>query len=355
MTTRIDMLRKTPLLSAAPDELLVQMAAHTVEKRFTRGDFIFHDGDPSRSLYLITQGEVDIVKITDGNEVLIDHFTAGEPVGEMGLLDDLPRSASARAASDEVVLLELDKTDVLAPLQSQPQVLYETVKVFSMRLRRNSAEIQKRYVALLDANRRLHASYEATLLALSHALDLRDQETEGHSQRVTGYSLVIAKSMHLDDDIREALRLGALLHDIGKIGVSDAILRKPGKLTDEEWLEMRNHPTWGKRIIEDVEFLQRAINVVYSHHERWDGRGYPQGLRGDSIPLGARIFAVADVYDALTTHRPYKRAWLPETARETIVKDAGAAFDPQVVDAFARCFLEIVDVMRRSQAGRLTV
>ena len=161
------------------------------------------------------------------------------------------------------------------------------------------------------------------------------------------YSLLIADTVGVDPQKREALRLGALLHDIGKIGVSDAILHKKGKLNEEEWAQMRNHPAWGQRIIDNVDFLNRAAELIVCHHERWDGTGYPNGLRGTDIPLNARIFAVADVFDALTTQRPYKEAWTPDAARLQILQESGSHFDPDIVAAFEQIYEDLLDVMYR--------
>ena len=353
MESRKDMLRRTALLAHAPNDMLEELSNHAIEKHYRHGEFVFHEGAPSSCLYVIVQGVVDIMKLSDGGNVVIGQLSVGQPIGEMGLLEDLPRSAGIRAASAEIVLLELKKEHVIGPLNSQPQILHEAVKLFSERLRTSNNELQRKYAELADANRRLRQSYNATLLALSHALDLRDHSTEGHSHRVTSYSLLIGEAMKLDHEELEALRLGALLHDIGKIGIPDAILRKPGKLTNEEWGEMRKHPVWGKGIIEDIDFLSRAADVIYAHHEKWNGQGYPQNLKGDQIPLGARIFAIADVFDALTMERPYKDAWPPSEARDEIVRGAGTHFDPVVVDVFAQVFPQFIEVMEKSKAGQL--
>jgi putative nucleotidyltransferase with HDIG domain len=350
---RIEMLRRSSLLAAAPDEMLRQMSAHAIEKHYRYGEYIFWDGEPSDCLYVVVRGQVDVIKASESGEVPLAHLTTGQPLGEMGLLEEQPRSASARAAHDDTVLLELEKEHVIESLQSRPQVLREAVKLYGERLRTSNAELQRKYVQLAEANRRLQESYNDTLLALSHALDLRDQATEGHSQRVTAYSLLMGQVMGLDNDTLESLRLGALLHDIGKIGVSDTILHKKGRLTDEEWEKMRSHPTWGKGIIADIEFLARAVDVVYGHHEKWNGSGYPQGLAGEAIPLGARIFAIADVFDALTMERSYKTPWPPETARDEIVKGAGSHFDLQVVEIFQRVFPQMLEVIQYSKDGQL--
>jgi putative nucleotidyltransferase with HDIG domain len=189
---------------------------------------------------------------------------------------------------------------------------------------------------LAEALSGLRGSYQATLQALSAALDARDRETEGHSQRVTRYALLLAKQLGLRDArTLESLEWGALLHDVGKIGVPDAILLKPARLTDEEWLQMRRHPETGFKILRDITFLRGALDVVLHHHERWDGDGYPHGLKGEGIPLPARIFSVADTLDAITTTRPYRAGRSFAEARAEIMRQRGTQFDPAIVDAFA--------------------
>ncbi len=180
----------------------------------------------------------------------------------------------------------------------------------------------------------LNAASEHTLLALVAALDAREHETKAHSHRVAEYALSLARSMDLRGDALENTRRGAMLHDIGKIGVSDSILLKPTSLTEPEWAEMRRHPRIGSWILNGIESLRPASEVVLAHHERYDGRGYPQGLKDEDIPLGARIFAVADSLDAITSDRPYHRGRSFEMAREEIAANSGKQFDPQAVDVF---------------------
>jgi putative nucleotidyltransferase with HDIG domain len=198
--------------------------------------------------------------------------------------------------------------------------------------------VEESFIALVsrmrDSRQREEQSYWSTLQALVTALDVRDNETAGHSLRVARYSLAIAERLRLKPEQMEQLRQGALLHDIGKIGVPDAVLRKPGKLDAEEWGEMKKHPNIGKAFLEDIHFLRPAVSVVYCHHERWDGEGYPQGLAGDAIPLPARIFAVADALDAITSKRYYKEAVSFREAVTEIEACSGTHFDPAVVKAF---------------------
>lgn len=172
------------------------------------------------------------------------------------------------------------------------------------------------------------------LVGLLNALDLRDTETQWHSRRVALYSKRLAQELCLPVDEQLTVERGALLHDLGKIGVSDTILLKPGKLTEEEWDEMRKHTIYGYMMLKNIDFLGNARFLVRNHHERYDGKGYPDGLRGEEIYIGARIFAVIDTYDAMTSDRPYRKALSPDIAREEILKNRGAQFDPKCVDAF---------------------
>ncbi len=184
------------------------------------------------------------------------------------------------------------------------------------------------------SNTELILAYESTLEGWSRALDYRDKETEGHSKRVTDITVMIARAMGLSDDELVNVRRGALLHDIGKLGVPDNILLKPGKLTDEEWVIMKKHPTIAHDLISPIPFLKKALDIPYCHHEKWNGAGYPRGLKGEEIPLAARIFSVVDVWDALRSDRPYRPAWSKEKTMEYVLQEVGAGFDPKVVEVF---------------------
>ncbi|WP_298002970.1 HD-GYP domain-containing protein [Anaerolinea sp.] len=193
---------------------------------------------------------------------------------------------------------------------------------------------------LRRSNQELLLAYDTTIEGWSRAMDLRDRETEGHTQRVTQLTLKLAQRMGITGQALTHLRRGALLHDIGKMGVPDAILHKPGPLTDEEWQVMRQHPVYAIDMLSSIEYLKPALDIPGFHHEKWDGSGYPYGLKGEAIPLGARIFAVVDVYDALTSDRPYRKAWTREKALEYICEQAGKHFDPRVVEAFLKMMEE---------------
>ncbi len=190
---------------------------------------------------------------------------------------------------------------------------------------------------LQRSNADLALAYDSTLEGWSNFLDLKDRETEGHSRRVTEITLRLAQAMGIHDaNTLLHIRRGALLHDIGKMGVRDAVLLKTGSLNDEEWTAMRRHPVYAYNMLSPIPFLRPALDIPYCHHEHWDGRGYPRGLKGEQIPLAARIFAVVDAWDALRSDRPYRKGWPEEEVRAHLSTAAGTHFDPQVVDAFLK-------------------
>lgn len=196
--------------------------------------------------------------------------------------------------------------------------------------------VEQRTAELDRALNSLEGAYRSTLKALTAALETRDSETHGHSERVVTYSLRLGREYGLSSEELKSLEFGSLLHDIGKIGVPDSILRKPAKLTEEEWVRMREHPLHGQQILRGIEFLQGAARVVAQHHEQWDGSGYPFGLRQEEIDICARIFAVADAFDAITSDRVYRRGKPYEAAAKELDDWAGRQFDPKVVEAFHR-------------------
>jgi PAS domain S-box-containing protein/putative nucleotidyltransferase with HDIG domain len=187
---------------------------------------------------------------------------------------------------------------------------------------------------LQRSNQELFQAYDATIEGWSHALDLRDKETEGHTLRVTELTMELARQFGFTEEQLINIRWGALLHDIGKMGVPDSILLKPDKLTDEEWEIMRRHPTFAIDMLSPIAYLKSSLDIPYCHHEKWDGSGYPRGLKGDVIPLAARLFAVVDVWDAVTSNRPYRTAWSNEGAIEYIKEQSEKFFDPRVVNVF---------------------
>ena len=216
-------------------------------------------------------------------------------------------------------------------------------------LERYAADLRETFKQERSRAQELKESYRATVRALSNAVEARDAYTGKHAERVTAYGIEIARAMQVPIADGGGVEFGFLLHDVGKVAIPDAILYKPDKLTEEERALMAQHPVIGAEIVREIAFLTDAVAIVRSHHERWDGTGYPDRLRGEEIPLAARVFTVADVLDALTTDRPYRPASPMAEAREMIRAERGRQFDPRVVDAF----MSITDDEFRQIAGRI--
>ncbi len=188
--------------------------------------------------------------------------------------------------------------------------------------------------SLRQANLELNQAFDATIEGFARALDLREGETQGHTSRVTEMALNLARALGIHEEDLVHIKRGALLHDIGKMGIPEEILKKPGELGPEEWVVIHMHPQYAYDLLSPIPFLYPALDIPYCHHEKWDGSGYPRGLNGELIPFAARIFAVVDVWDALTSSRPFREAWPAEKARDHIRSQAGKHFDPLVTRAF---------------------
>lgn len=264
-------------------------------------------------------------------------------------VDDVDTGVQAmRRGADDYLVKPLRESIVLASLESalHKQRLEKQVENYHTQLEQTVAE---RTEQLQDALRRIELTYEDTLRALGAAIDLRDNETAGHSQRVCSYSIEIALAIGWSGKQLGSLARGAYLHDIGKLGVPDRVLLKPGPLTTEEWEVMKQHVRIGFGLVQDIPFLSDAAEIVLMHHERYDGKGYPRGLKGNEILLGARIFSVADTLDAITSHRPYQRGGSFEAARERIRLCAGSQFDPDLVAIFLGIPVETWTTIARNQ------
>lgn len=264
-----------------------------------------------------------------------DYSTAIEVINRVGLF--------------KLILKPWDPAD-LSSTVSRAMEHYE----LALENRALNAQLAEKVDQLGNLNASLEAEVqsrtECLLFGLANALDLRDTETQSHSWRVALYASRLAVQLGLHGNEVLDIERGSLLHDIGKIGVSDTILLKPGKLTDEEWVEMRRHSYYGYRMIKHIDFLENASKLVWEHHERWDGRGYPRGRRGDDICIGAKIFAVVDTYDAITSDRPYRKAQTHEVAIEEIEKMSGTQFDPSIVNAWlAIPKQEIISLKERAE------
>jgi len=260
----------------------------------------------------IASGQSIIVSLENGSRVCYPLATRGRTYGALWMR--IPESRGQNFAN-------------LQTLANQAAIALER----SIR----GAELVQKQKQLEAAYAKLEITYDQTLTALMSALDARDRETEGHSQRLSQLACLLGNALGLNSHQLKALERGALLHDIGKIGISDRILHKPGKLTEEEWRIMRNHVDIGTRIVQGIPFLEDTLPVIQFHHERWDGSGYPLGLKELDIPLQARIFAVADVFDALTSNRSYRKKSSPDEAFQYLADHAGSLFDPSIVKTMA--------------------
>ena len=223
----------------------------------------------------------------------------------------------------------------------------KTYDIFELQVRIQNMTRLNRYRLLIEQRHemeKLHhdvlIAYDKTIEGWSRALDLRDKETEGHTQRVTQMTLQLARSVGFDEDALLQIKRGSLLHDVGKLGIPDSILLKPGPLTEAEWVIMRLHPVYAYEWLSVIEYLYVAMEIPYCHHEKWDGTGYPRGLKGEDIPLSARLFAVVDIWDALTSDRPYRKAISREEAWEYICDQTGKHLDPKAVAAFEKIFIK---------------
>jgi len=249
-------------------------------------------------------------------------------------VDDLEVGVKAMlSGADDYLVKPIGESAVLASIERSmhKRRLEQELEDYRQHLEEMVAE---RTSQLQTALRQIECGYEDTLRALGAAIDLRDSGTAGHSRRVCGYSLEIARTAGLSNSQMRSLSRGAYLHDIGKLGIPDHVLLKPGPLTDDEWKLMKQHVQIGFEFVKDITFLADAAEIILNHHERHNGGGYPRGLRGDQIPIGARIFAVADTLDAITSERPYQRASSFASAHLIIRRMSGSHFDPQIADVF---------------------
>ncbi|MGH9944857.1 MAG: HD domain-containing phosphohydrolase [Pyrinomonadaceae bacterium] len=294
-------------------------------------------------------------------------------MGGMSGLDMLPRVREMRP--DTVVVMISGAQNIESAVEALRAGAFDYVtKPFDLRHVETAVRRALEHHGLLDSKRRyenylqelveqrtadldrtlrsLEDAYRTTLKALAAALETRDHETSGHSERVVSFSLRLGRELGLDAEQLRGLEFGSLLHDIGKIGVPDAILHKPAKLDEAEWVRMRKHPALGQQILRGIKFLEGAARVVGQHHEKWDGSGYPLGLRGDEIDLNARIFAVADAFDAITSDRVYRRGRPYEVALQELDDFSDTQFDPAVVAAFRRVPRGDWDELRRESLSR---
>ena len=250
------------------------------------------------------------------------------PILLVTALDDREsRIAGLKAGADEFITKPYDIFELLLRIQNMTRLNRYR------QLTDQRQTLQQLHLELIDA-------YDKTIEGWSQALDLRDKETEGHTLRVSEKTLLLARAAGLDEEALLQIKRGGLLHDVGKLGIPDAILLKPEPLSDAEWVVMKRHPVYAYDWLSPIKYLRPALDIPYCHHEKWDGSGYPRGLKGNEIPIAARLFATADVWDALTSDRPYRNAINTANARQYIREQSGRHFDPAAVEIFFKVFGE---------------
>ena len=332
-SSKVPKLKRIPLFSDMSQYDLHQIDQITVERHYQRGETIIEENTPADSFYIIFRGKIEISKcFEDGEQFVLGIHSDGEFFGEMAILDERPRSATARALESTTVL-EISRSDFETLLHTAPVLAYTIMKALSSRLRETGALLVS---YLQRKNRQLAKAYLDTVDTVVHAIEERDSFSKGHTDRVAQISKLIGAELSLGEEDMFNLEIGALLHDIGKIGIPDTILQKPAPLKAEEMRKVQEHPLKGKRMIQDIGYLKQAVPHVLYHHERFDGSGYPEHLVGADIPLPSRIIAVADVFDALTNDRPQRGRMSFDDAVALIEKGAGTQFDPDVVRAFSK-------------------
>lgn len=274
-------------------------------------------------------------------EYVIDNFPATKAVLVSGQAIEVSVNDSASDDAERRFLKELGFARVIiCQLAIDGQAL-GTVEAYRLQDRPFRKDDDKHVATLcefatnaykrIQLTEKMELHYTDTLSALASALEAKDPYTQEHTSRIRELAVALGEAMQVSAEVRRALHLGAILHDVGKIGIADSILLKPGPLSDDEWHVMRRHPLIGVRMLQDIEFMRPALPIIRHHHERWDGNGYPDRLKGEEIPLGARIVAVCDSYDAMTTDRPYRKAMSVEEACDELLANAGTQFDPACV------------------------
>lgn len=360
---RMAFLRSSKFFAQTPASVVSEIAAKFRLETVTAGQDVVRKGDTADRMFLLVSGAASVHEGVRAIRTL----GPGDGFGEMAMLDDQPRAATI-TAQEPCTLLSLDRESFDFLVGSRPEVSRAMLQGLTANLRSNTEAMAQDYALQLELEqkiqeqlRSLAAAQLAVIFSMSKLAESRDTDTGLHLERVREYSRILALELARRNHVAEAnpeefvelVYRASPLHDIGKVAIPDSILLKPGKLTPEEFEVMKTHPECGAKTLRQVaaqypenRLVSVGIEIAESHHEKWDGTGYPQGKSGLGIPLSARIVAVADVYDALTSRRPYKEPFPPERARQLIVEGRGAHFDPMIVDAFLAVEPEFLAVAR---------
>ena len=328
------------MLSVLSEEALQELAVMATSKSYAPGEVIFKEGDPGESLHVVLKGVVKIFTYnSQGAELTLQTYTPGQSFGELAVLDPAPRSASA-VALDDTDTGELGRQDLERVLDREPGASRRILGMITRQLT-EAQEALKREKQVLEVRvEERTAEVRETQLEiirrLGVAAEFRDDDTGMHISRMSQLAVVLARAAGMTRAEQELLLNAAPMHDIGKIGIPDRILLKPGKLDNDEFEIMKSHTTIGEAILSGSKspIMKLARVIAHEHHERWDGRGYPRGISGEQISINSRICTVCDVFDALTSDRPYKKAWTIDDALAEIKKSGGSHFDPALAELF---------------------
>jgi len=334
-----DDLAAVEMFRSLPDDAIAALSERAVLRRLDAGEVVFEEGDLGESLFVVREGMLKVVRPALGQSLVLDRLGPGRAFGEVAVLNETPRLASVISVEPSQVV-EIAKADLDEVLEANPLAVRLMLGSLARSLTLAKEELARHNNRLEHEVRRrtadLHESQLEVVRRLGRAAESRDYGTGMHITRMSRIAHLIARAARMDPDECELLLHAAPMHDIGKIGIPDAILLKPGPLDPDEWEEMKRHTTIGAGLLAGSHspVVQLGEVIALTHHERWDGSGYPHGLAGDAAPLVGRISAIADVFDALISERPYKDAWDHQSAANEIASQAGRQFDPELVDLF---------------------
>ena len=344
----LDELRAVSLFEALPDEALQTLCDAATVRSYKAGETIFNQGDNGDSLHVIRRGTVKIlIDRENAAPLVLTTLSKGAHFGELAVIDPAPRSATV-AAIERTETIEVPGDAFDDVLDDHPKAARRMLGLLARSLTAAKDELSDHNRALAARVRKrtlqLRAAEMEAIKRLGIAAEFRDDDTGIHITRMSRMCQLLARAIGFDEETCELFLSAAAMHDVGKIGIPDAVLLKPGKLDDEEWKVMKTHPQLGNEILADSDskVMQLAAEIARCHHEKWDGSGYPEGLSGEDIPVLARICTIADVFDALISERPYKKAFPVEKALTIIREGAGSHFDPNFVEVF----LSIEDEVR---------
>jgi response regulator RpfG family c-di-GMP phosphodiesterase len=344
-------LASVALLAGLDPDQLERLSADAVVTAYAPGDVIFRTGDLSNALQVLRKGRVKTLNQRDGRaDLVLSTVSPGASIDELEILAGAPHSTTA-IALEPAEVIAVGKEEIDSILDSDPKAMRSMLAALSNALTSSKEELATRE-SMMDLkvemrSRELRETRLEVIRRLSRAAEFRDDDTGMHISRMSRYSVLIAKSAGFSESECDLLLNAAPMHDIGKIGIPDGVLLKPGKLDGDEWEIMQSHTILGARILEgsNTPIMKMACAIALSHHEKWNGAGYPEGRSGEDIPIMARVCAIADVFDALTSERPYKKAWTIEDAIGLITEEAGKHFDPNLVPAFLAIEEEIRHVI----------